>query len=45
MDRKLKFIDSLVYDNLRNMEPYKTDLGNLQDRLSQENIQCNKYQI
>lgn len=42
-DGQLKFIDSLVYDNLRNLEPYKTDLGNL--RNGEINIQCNKYQI
>ncbi len=40
-DEQLKFIDSLVYDNLRNLEPYKTDMENLNERLSQENIRCN----
>ncbi|HEY9062263.1 MAG TPA: metalloregulator ArsR/SmtB family transcription factor [Pseudobacteroides sp.] len=36
-DGQMKFIDSLVYDNLRNMELYKTDLENLAKWLSQKN--------
>ena len=40
-DDQMKFIDSLVYDNLRSLEPYKTDLQNLNERLSSENILCN----
>ena len=36
----LKFIDNLVYDNLRNLEPYKKDLENLDEWLKQRNIQC-----
>lgn len=40
-DEGLKFIDSLVYDNLRNLEPYKTDLENLKEWLKRRNIQCN----
>lgn len=33
MDDRIKYIDSLVYDNLRNMELYQNDLQNLKDWL------------
>lgn len=39
-DKRMKFIDSLVYDNLRNMELYKKDLENLSEWFSKKNIQC-----
>jgi len=39
-DEHLKFIDNLVYDNLRNMEPYKGDLENLNKWLQQKNLNC-----
>lgn len=40
-DERLKFIDSLVYDNLRSLELYQKDLLNLNDCLKQKKIQCN----
>ena len=40
IDERLKFIDSLVYKNLRNMEPYKKDLENLNEWFKQNNGQC-----
>lgn len=36
----IKFIDSLVYDNLRNLELYKNDLKNLIGWLEQKNNAC-----
>lgn len=39
-DERLKFIDDLVYDNLRSMEPYQKDLESLGERLKLNNIQC-----
>lgn len=39
-DNLMKFIHSLVYDNLRNMEPYKTDMENLGKWLNKKNIKC-----
>ncbi|MCX5779940.1 MAG: metalloregulator ArsR/SmtB family transcription factor [Firmicutes bacterium] len=44
-DRQMNFIDILVYENLRNLEPYKSDLEKLQVRLNQKDIQCKTYQI
>ena len=44
-ERQMSFIDLLVYENLRNMEPYQSDLENLQVRLNQEDIQCQTYKI
>lgn len=35
-----KFIDSLVYDDLRNMEPYKSDLQSLNRWLEHKKIKC-----
>lgn len=40
-DESMKFIDSLIYDNLRNLEPYKTDMQILNARLSQDITPCN----
>lgn len=37
----LKFIDSLVSDNLRNLEVFKYDLKHLNEWLSKKNISCN----
>ena len=39
-DEQMKFIDSLVYDNLRNVEPYKNDMENLNKWLKQKSIDC-----
>ena len=39
-DERMKFMDSLIYDNLRNMEPYKNDMKNLNEWLCKKNIQC-----
>ena len=40
-DERMKFIDSLVYDNLRNLELYKNDMENLNEWIKRKNIQCN----
>lgn len=39
-DESLKFIDSLVYDNLRKLEVYNTDLDNLKEWLSRKTQTC-----
>jgi ArsR family transcriptional regulator, arsenate/arsenite/antimonite-responsive transcriptional repressor len=39
-DERLKFIDSMVYDNLRNLEPYEGDLKNLMNRLQNAENEC-----
>lgn len=39
-DERMKFIDSLIYENLRNLELYKKDIENLNAWLSKKNIQC-----
>lgn len=39
-NENMKFIDSLVFDNLRGLELYTNDLGNLEEWLSKKNIQC-----
>jgi DNA-binding transcriptional ArsR family regulator len=39
-DECLQFIDSLVYGNLRNLEPYKKDLENLNEWLKNKDIHC-----
>lgn len=39
-DERLKFVDSLVYDNLRTMEPYKKDRDNLKEWLKHKDIEC-----
>ncbi len=39
-DERMKFIDCLVYDNLRNLEPYKNDLLNLNEWLKYKIINC-----
>ena len=38
-DQRLLFIDQLVHDNLRMMEPYKKDLESLTECLKQKGIQ------
>ncbi|MDD4601960.1 hypothetical protein SDC9_09167 [bioreactor metagenome] len=40
-DERLKFIDSLVYDNLRNLDLYKKDMEHLNEWLKDKNVQCN----
>lgn len=40
VDQQTKFLDSLVYDNLRNMEAYQKDLENLKEWLKRKNIDC-----
>ncbi|NLI93314.1 MAG: winged helix-turn-helix transcriptional regulator [Peptococcaceae bacterium] len=40
-DEKMKFIDSLILDNLRSMELYQKDMENLKIWLSKKTIQCN----
>lgn len=42
-DERMKFIDSLVYQNLRSLELYQNDLGNLNECLKQKKIQCDCY--
>lgn len=39
-DEGLKFIDSLIYENLRNLEVYKNDIESLNERLKQKNNCC-----
>lgn len=39
-DDRLQFIDNLVYDNLRNLEPYKKDMENLNEWLKNKDVQC-----
>lgn len=39
-DERLQFIDSLVYDNLRNMALYQTDIKNLNEWLKQKDVRC-----
>jgi len=39
-DERFKFIDALVYDNVRNMDPYADDLKNLMDRLQKPENDC-----
>lgn len=40
MNEELKFIDNLVYDNLRKLEPFKSDLESLDNWLEQKIKQC-----
>jgi ArsR family transcriptional regulator, arsenate/arsenite/antimonite-responsive transcriptional repressor len=35
-----KFIDSLIFDNLRNLEQFKEDLKNLDEWVSRKEIIC-----
>jgi ArsR family transcriptional regulator, arsenate/arsenite/antimonite-responsive transcriptional repressor len=37
----MKFLDSLVYDNLRQLSVFKDDLRNLNSWLANKNISCN----
>lgn len=39
-DERLKFIDHLVYDNLRSLGPYQKDLENLHEGLKRKKTQC-----
>ena len=39
-DERLRFIDSLVYDNMRSLELYQKDLENLNYWLTHRSIQC-----
>ncbi|MCO5386515.1 metalloregulator ArsR/SmtB family transcription factor [Desulfosporosinus sp.] len=40
IDERIKFIGSLVYDNLRNLELYQNDLKNLKDWLTRKTLNC-----
>ena len=40
-DKKLKFIDSLVLKNFRNLEQYKTDSDHLTKWLANKALSCN----
>lgn len=40
-DDNNKFLDSLITDNLRNLDQFKSDLLSLQDWLKRKNISCN----
>ena len=40
-DERLLFLDHLVHDNLRNLDPYKKDLENLSAWLKQKDIHYN----
>jgi len=40
IDERIKFIHSLVYDNLRNLELYQIDLQNLKDWLQRKTMNC-----
>lgn len=40
-DESLKFVDSLVYDQLRKLEPFLMDLQNLHKSRELKRIQCN----
>lgn len=39
-DEGMRFIDSLVFDDLRNMEPYKSDIQSLNYWLEHKKIKC-----
>ena len=39
-ENDLRFLDSLVFDNLRNLELFKKDLENLEAWLKRKNISC-----
>ena len=36
-----RFLDSLVFDNLRKLEQFRSDLNSLQEWLKKKNISCN----
>lgn len=40
LDEGMRFIDSLVFDDLRNMEPYKSDIQSLNYWLEHKKIKC-----
>jgi ArsR family transcriptional regulator, arsenate/arsenite/antimonite-responsive transcriptional repressor len=39
-DDKYKFLNSLVFEDLRKLEQFKSDLARLQDWLKRKNISC-----
>lgn len=39
-EKRLKFIDSLIYDTLRSQELYKNDMNSLYDWLKHKKIKC-----
>ena len=39
-EEQMKFLDSLVYDNLRNIKLYKNDMENLNEWIKQKSIKC-----
>lgn len=41
LDDRMKFIDSLVYDNLRSLEQFKSDLVDLKGWLDKKTLSCN----
>lgn len=40
IDERIKFIDSLVYDNLRTLELYQNDIENLQAWFKRKTMNC-----
>ena len=40
-DNDMRFLDSLVFDHLRQLEQFESDLKNLEDWLKRKNITCN----
>lgn len=39
-NKDIKFLDSLIHENIRLWEPFVSDLGNLEVRLASKNIIC-----
>lgn len=39
-NKDIKFLDSLVYDNIRELELFKSDLKNLEVWLKSKNVEC-----
>lgn len=39
---EMKFVDSLVFDNIRKLTVFNDDLGSLNEWLSRKNISCNE---
>lgn len=40
-NQQMKFIDSLVFDNVRSLEVFSSDLKNLNEWLEKKNVSCN----
>lgn len=40
-NQEMKFIDSLVFDNVRSLEVFSSDLKNLSEWLEKKNVSCN----